>query len=718
MPELTVEPSFQRPAPGAHRSGRSSAAAPRSGARGFTHIPALDGLRAFAVLCVMGYHAGVKWLPGGLLGVDVFFVLSGFLITSLLLTEYTSTGRISLISFWGRRARRLLPAMTLLLGSIIAWAAFVSPATSRASLRGDAFSSLGYVANWRFIVSGQGYFDHFGPQSPLLHTWSVAVEEQFYLLWPLLLLLVLRWRRKGVFALSILGAAASALLMLELSLHGTGTDRLYYGTDTRALPLLLGCALAAVRPPGGIEQSLSRMRSVAGAQAARAAIQTIGLAGAAGLVVCWLKVPDRSVWLYRGGFAVVAVSAAAVLLSCADAQRGPLARLLSLRPLRYIGAISYGLYLAHWPIFLFLNYSRTGLRGPELLGLRFGVTFAVAALSFHFFEQPIRRGALSAKSLRRFLPRRTAKALLPVTSVLVVAGLIAGMTLTTQASAKQVAAHGPREVLPSVQPPPPKPPALNSAQLAALNRPLRILVEGDSLASTLAVGLGDMGSKYNYQSFNLGLLGCGIAVGGPFRDDRGVIDPSPACGKWPEKRAQDVRTYDPDVAILLTGRWEILDRVHDGQWMHVGDPAFDAYLSTELDQAIAVLSSGGAKVMLMTTPCFAPLEQPDGSRYDFSDPARVTRYNELLRAAVARHPDKASIGELDAAICPTGPSGAYTSVVNGIMVRNSDGVHISEAGGQYVAAKLGPQLVALGSVRRAATARNIDANQAQAPAGG
>jgi peptidoglycan/LPS O-acetylase OafA/YrhL len=655
----------------------------------------------------MAYHAGVSWLPGGLLGVDVFFVLSGFLITSLLLSEKARTGRISLLGFWGRRARRLLPAMVLLLSAMMAWATFLSPATSRSSLRGDAFSTLGYVANWRFILSGQGYFDHFGPQSPLLHTWSVAVEEQFYLLWPLLLLLVLRWRRRGVFTLAVLGALGSGVLMLVLSLQGTNSDRLYYGTDTRALPLLLGCALAALRPTGGFSLH---------ARWSRLAIQLLGLLGAGGLAYYWFRVPDRSTWLYRGGFAVVALSAAAVLLSCADARRGPLARVLSFRPLRYIGAISYGLYLAHWPIFLFLTHARIHQSGAALLGIRFGATFAVAIVSYHFIEQPIRRGAFSAAWFRRRLPRvsrRPARVFLPVTSLLVVAGLIAGLTLTTQTSAAQRETVGATpEAIPSTQPPDPKPPALNSAQLAVLSRPVRVLVEGDSLAATLAVGLGNEGSKYKYQSYNLGKLGCGVATGGPIRDARGDIDASADCNNWPTYRAADVKTYDPDVAVLLTGRWEILDRVLQGQWMHIGEPVYDNYLASRLDQAINILSAGGAKVLVLTTPCFAPQEQADGTIFPFDDPGRLTRYNQLLRAAVARNPSKASIGDLYGLLCP---GMQYAASVNGVVARMADGVHISVAGGELVAAKLGPQLVALGSQRRAAQAQSTHANEAQAP---
>jgi peptidoglycan/LPS O-acetylase OafA/YrhL len=711
---------------GAHRRGAAKA----SGRRGFGHIPALDGLRAFAVLTVMGYHAGVSWLPGGLLGVDVFFVLSGFLITSLLLTERRNNGRISLARFWGRRARRLLPAVAFLLLSMIAWAQWVSPATSRASLRGDALSTLGYVANWRFIISGQGYFDHFAPQSPLLHTWSVAVEEQFYLIWPLLLVLVLRRRgrrsrsgaegggtttRGRVFLLALVGATASGVLMAMLSLQGANPNRLYYGTDTRALPLLLGCTLAALRPPEGFDEVLARLRTLRSQQLGRLLIQLAGVAGAAGLVLCWLRTQDRSTWLYRGGFAVVAIAAVGVLISCADAPRGPLARLLSLRPLRYIGAISYGLYLYHWPLFQLLTHKRTGLSGAALLGVRFAATFAIAVVSYHLVEQPIRRGALSRAKLRQHFSGRLANlyatAALPSMCLLLVGGLIAGLTLTTQASAQQIQLAGgrPASDLPTAQPPRPKPPELNSAQKAVLNRPIRVLIEGDSLAFTLGYGLAPTQATYHYKLYNLGILGCGIARGGPFRDDRGISAPNSDCETWPQIRAADVKSYDPDVSVLLTGRWEVLDRVHNGVWMHVGEPVYDAYLSSELDTAISVLSAGGAKVLLLTTPCFAPQEAPDGSIYAFDDPARLNAYNGLVRAAAARHPGVASVYDLDGLVCP---GGKYTATIDGQTVRDSDGVHIAESGGPFIAKTLAPELLTLGSIRRSAQAMHTEANEA------
>ena len=671
----------------------------------------------------MGYHAGVSWLPGGLLGVDVFFVLSGFLITSLLLTEQRNTGQVSLSQFWARRARRLLPAMALLLIAMIAWAAYLSPPTSRTSLRGDAFATLGYVANWRFILSGQGYFDHFGPQSPLLHTWSVAVEEQFYLVWPLLLVILWHatdWRqrrrkpavaagapvRSAVFTAALVGAIGSAVLMAVLSLNAASQDRLYYGTDTRALPLLLGCCLAALRTPDGFRAGTDVRRSdrrLCRTQSTDLAIQLAGLAGIAVLVIFWTSVSDRSQWLYRGGFALVAVAAVAVVLSCADAARGPVARLLSVRPLCYIGEISYGLYLFHWPVFQWLTYSRTGWRGPGLLCLRFAVTLAVAIASYHLLEQPIRRGALNRTNLSRYLhlPRPLTAAALPSMCLILVAALIVGLTVTTQVSNQQLAAGATAGVPAQQPPPPPEPPRLTPKQTNALNRPIRVLLEGDSLAFTMGYDAVSPLRRQNIQLYDLGRLGCGIARGGSILTEQGWIAENSDCKAWPTWRADDVAKYDPDVVILLVGRWEVVDRTVSGITMHVGQAAYDQYLSRELDLAIKVLSQGGAHVVLATTPYFEQHEDPSGAPYDFDDPSRVSAFNQLLRQAAARAPQTVSVLDLNSFL---GPSGSYQATVRGTVVRTADGVHISADGSRLVADLMAPELLRLGGARRDAQA--------------
>src|SRR3954469_19950995 len=221
------------------------------------HLPALDGVRGVAVAGVLAFHGGVAALRGGFLGVDAFFVLSGYLITALLLGEERATGRIRLTGFWARRARRLLPALLVLLAAVLAVSRFLLPPDELPALRGDALAALLYVANWRLLHRGGGYFAETAAPSPLQHTWSLAIEEQFYLVWPLLLVALLglvrgrdpRTRRAVVLGTCLAGAAASVATTVLLRGH-VDPDRLYYGTDTRAAALLVGAGLAALLSGG------------------------------------------------------------------------------------------------------------------------------------------------------------------------------------------------------------------------------------------------------------------------------------------------------------------------------------------------------------------------------------------------------------------------------------------------------------------------------------
>ncbi|MGD0765697.1 MAG: acyltransferase, partial [Dehalococcoidia bacterium] len=213
----------------------------------FSYRPGLDGIRALAVAAVLAYHADFPWARGGFLGVDAFFVLSGYLITTILLTEWNARGGIGLLAFWTRRARRLLPALYLMLIGVAIYAVFMASPLELDKIRGDALATIAYVANWRPIFTGASYFDRFSIPSPLNHTWSLAIEEQYYLIWPLLLLFLLRVRRltpNALLAVTLAMAAASAILMGALFQPGHDPSLVYYGTDTRAQSLLVGAALA------------------------------------------------------------------------------------------------------------------------------------------------------------------------------------------------------------------------------------------------------------------------------------------------------------------------------------------------------------------------------------------------------------------------------------------------------------------------------------------
>ena len=389
--------------------------------------PALDGLRAVAVVAVMLYHGGVSWTSGGFLGVDIFFVLSGFLITSLLVKEWTRTGRIGLRAFWLRRARRLLPAMLLVLLAVAAYAAVIPLAQSR--LRGDALATLAYVSNWWFMLSGQSYFAQFVAPSPLRHTWSLAIEEQFYILFPLLLVALLGTARLRVPALRIVllgGAIGSAALMAALYDPLSDPSRAYYGTDTRMQALLLGAVLAL--SPSILKPSKRLYTSVGGRLVRLPGIGLLGVLALAGLLVMVVVARELAPWMYHGGFFLAAALSAVVIASVTAAPRSALGRVLSWRPMVAVGVVSYGLYLWHWPVFIALNHERTGLDGPSLLIVRFAVTGALAYVSFKLVEEPIRTQRLQ----RWFTPTQWARTV-GVTMVAVVAAM-----LLTTASAQPV----------------------------------------------------------------------------------------------------------------------------------------------------------------------------------------------------------------------------------------------------------------------------------------
>jgi peptidoglycan/LPS O-acetylase OafA/YrhL len=354
-------------------------------------MPGIDGLRTIAVAAVFVYHASGGWLPGGFLGVDLFFVISGYLITSLLLAEHRSSGRVALGRFWAGRARRLLPALFLLLGVCLLIGATLDRGRL-VELHGDALSSIFYVSNWRFIFEHEGYFAQFGRPPLLRHLWSLAVEEQFYLIWPPLFVLAVRLRRRAVVPVLVaLAAIGSTALMWALYTPGADTSRVFYGTDTRAAPLLVGVLLAFIWRPG----SMTRL-----SRAGVWVLDGIAVAGLAAVVYMFATVHDYDSFTYRGGFLVLAICAAPLLAGIIHPQ-GVLGRVLGHTVPRWLGERSYGIYLWHWPV---LCLSRPGtdvhLARGLLIALQAAVTIAIAALSYRFVERPIRTGSLQRISLR------------------------------------------------------------------------------------------------------------------------------------------------------------------------------------------------------------------------------------------------------------------------------------------------------------------------------
>ena len=359
--------------------------APPSGAVRSRYLPGLDGLRAVAVVAVLLYHADVPWLPGGFLGVDVFFVISGYLITMLLLEEHHRSGTIGVRRFYGRRARRLLPALYLLLATTCAVVVLFFR-DEAAKLRPQVLSALTYSTNWYLIATDGSYFQQLGRPLLLRHLWSLAVEEQFYLLWPLALVVLLRrFRgRLGPIALAVAGVtAASAVWMAVLYQPGQDPSRLYYGTDTRISTILMGALLALFWRPSALAHG--------GARRHGPLFDVIGVAALAGVLLFFLHSTDTAGSLYRGGF--VGLAALSALAVAAATHPGTyFGKALGVGALTWIGVRSYALYLWHWPIFVLTRPDLdVPLSGWPLLVLRLGLTVLLADLSYRLVERPIRR---------------------------------------------------------------------------------------------------------------------------------------------------------------------------------------------------------------------------------------------------------------------------------------------------------------------------------------
>lgn len=364
------------------------------------YMAGVDGLRGLAVLAVIAYHVGSGWAPGGFLGVEVFFVVSGYLITGLLVGERGVGLRLPLRRFWARRARRLLPALGVLLVAVTGYAAVVVP-DELPRLRGDLLGAFTYSSNWHLIAGGGDYFETIGRPSILQHLWSLAVEEQFYLLWPVVLAFVLpRLGRRGTSLLVVMAAALSSAAMWWASLAGD-TSRAYYATDTRASALLVGSVLALLRPPATVRTGGGGRKPAGTGTAPRRRFDALDLAGAAALV--WLAVVMATVsqfdrGLYAGGFLRVSLPTV-VVLAAVGRRRSILGRVLGNPLLRAVGLRSYSLYLWHWPVVVLIrpNLDVT-LDGPALVVLRIGLTFALAEACYRGVESPIRAGTFLARA--------------------------------------------------------------------------------------------------------------------------------------------------------------------------------------------------------------------------------------------------------------------------------------------------------------------------------
>ncbi|HEX3688351.1 MAG TPA: acyltransferase family protein [Solirubrobacteraceae bacterium] len=706
---------------------------PRRESRRRPHValpqyPGLDGLRALAVVAVLLYHGGVAWSGGGFLGVEMFFVLSGFLITSLLVAEFGESGRIALRAFWARRARRLLPALFALVAAIGVYYALAGPTKAIPGLQGDGISTLLYFSNWHQVAAGTSYFAASGPVSPLQHTWSLAIEEQFYVLWPLLVLAVLgAARRRGaserrslqvLLGLSLSGAVIASVEMALLFASGRGLDRVYYGTDTRATGLLLGASLAIAmairrRWPTTPTPRLSPRwaRHALGA----ASVLVLPLL-AAGIVLA----DGDDAWIYPFGMlatdAVMVVLIAAVVFQ----PRALGARLLSVAPLRAVGKISYGLYLWHFPLFLWLDEGSTGQRGTALLILRLAVTLAVSLLSYFVIEQPIRQRRRPAWVVRGLAPVGAGAAVVSLLMASAATSLPVGVPAAAKlpkAPAHLQGSDGPCQVSLSDSPQLGMAPVgtdkVAKFEYGALGKstlvwngsttktfetcpPKRVLVIGDSLAFTLGLPMMDDEDRYGVQISNAALLGCAFSTRGQLNVNGAWEDPPAGCTTALTQWENDVKRVHAQQVVVELGYRDEFDWRWGNKTVHLGMPAFDAYLQGQIDHFVSVLSRGGVKVLFLSVPYTHPPDRADGTPSPAASSARHADINAMLEAEAKRHAGSVRVLDIDKTVSP---DNRYDAKVKGQLCR-FDGIHFSV----FCAKLLEPTV--LGEARKQLAARH------------
>jgi peptidoglycan/LPS O-acetylase OafA/YrhL len=587
---------------------------------GIRHVPALDGLRGVALLGVLFFHANGA-LPGGYLGVDLFFVLSGFLITSLLLVEHRETGHIALSAFWVRRARRLFPALLSMMPAIAIYGRFFAKPSELQGLRGDALATLAYVANWRAIFAHKSYWELFSAPSPLEHTWSLSIEEQFYVVWPLVVTWILRRRTSRSILVLALALTALSIAATIALFDPARLSRVYLGTDTRAAGILAGAALATVLSPNASFQD-STVRK----------LDLLGFAAALGLGVAWWKLEGKAPFLYRGGFWLTEAAVLVLIVCSVMGSKSIVARVLSFRPLTLVGTISYGVYLWHWPVNVLLSPERTHASGLWLHVMQFALTFAVAIVSYRFLERPIR---LHGVPFGR-----------PV--YMVPAAVALSVFLVVRAT---YARRLPQAALPS--------PSLDrdASDWAHQPAPFEILLLGDSTANSLGWVLRGV-HKAGVTVDLMGQDGCTMLAdtcGGPL---------------WAQ-RASDLR---PSATLVFLGGAFLHGLTVEGQWRRACHQGWNSKFESTLAQRLGDLRSAEGRVWAVTVPYpLGPWESADFR-------AEVECINDSIRKASK---SVAGVLVLDLAehLCP---GGVCERELAGGPIR-PDGVHYSVEGGAELA---------------------------------
>jgi peptidoglycan/LPS O-acetylase OafA/YrhL len=674
--------------------------------------PALDGVRALAVTAVLLFHGGVPGFDGGYLGVSVFFTLSGYLITSLLVHEHHVTGRIDLATFYSRRLRRLLPASALCLLGVVILAAVTDVFDGVVSLRSHVLGSLFQVANWVFLAGEGSYQDLLartnGTSSPLEHFWSLAIEEQFYWVWPPLMALVLGSAALGRRRVVIIGTlTALSLIAAPVIAQTWGPDAAYWATPARIGEILVG-AFIAVALYG---------RAVGAAWGVLAPVSLVVLA------ITVVLFPASGGPAYEGALPLIALVSGGLLIGLQ--VEGPVRAWLALGPLVWLGRISYGVYLFHWPVYVLLDAERTGLDGPVLFAVRLAVTMAVSVASYQALELRVRHAPRLRPTTTFIGSVVTTIAVFVAAIALVPTGLgdywetdeaivaAAAIEVDDQALAplvpvtseapaavpdSTVASTGqpPMSTAPtestevSAVDPPVDLPAVPATlpPLPALSRPVRIIVAGDSTANATGAGILAWAAANPdiAQAELVTAPGCGFLTGGEWLIGEEISAPE-GCDDWVGRfLLPAVERSQPDVVMAMVTSWDLIDRRWDTEaLLNPLDADYAARLDRDYRTMVDdLLGVGAAHVALVRHPIpdswWLPFEE------DYEDPVRHAAIYALYESLAAEDPDRVRVVALDR---------YFTEAdLDRDEVVRPDGIHVTpEAATQITTDFLGDRLV-------------------------
>lgn len=564
------------------------------------YLPPLDGLRGIAVAAVVAYHLNFGWAKGGYLGVSLFFTLSGYLISRLMVAEVEGTGRVDVGAFWRRRIKRLAPASLVTLTAIVVIEHIDSTIWSTNGFRGSMLGALFNVANWQSLVSGTGYFDLLGVASPVRHYWSLAIEEQFYLVFPLLVFALIGSQRKRIDRLVPVAAVGIGISVVMTVLLSSDAERVYLGTDTRMAEILFGVLFGALHHRFG-----ARLGRIAASLSLPALIV---------FLIAVVMLPADNSLVSHGGLIVGGAIWAVLIVGVAHA--GPQARIglagtLGAEPLPFLGKISYALYLVHWPILQVLSQGRLGMSRLTTVLIQVAVSIAVASAITFWVEHPV----------RQWQPSRPATVPLAwLAGSAVVAGLVLIPLPSAEATVEDLGA--------SIVTVPGGAPVKDPAEV---NFGAKVDGFGDSVGFTTAFST-DLWLQANSAADFTGhaSLGCGTVTEVDLQTAPGQARlPFPPDCKDADDMAKVVAENDPDVVIYMSEGIDLYDHEVDGEWTSVLDPEFRDFYAEQLAAKLDAVGAGGATVLVGNVPPTAPIDA-NGIRLGADYPQRVEALDAII----------------------------------------------------------------------------------------